>query len=164
VFRGHFQHTIDPKGRLSIPAKFREAMGTLGEQWTDKLVIVPVDDCLEVHPLPLWEEIAARVSAMSEFDQDVEDYQRFYTSRALDVGIDPQGRVQIPPDYRERVGLTKNVVIMGLTKRFEVWDTERWAGHERARGVPIGQIRARLASKARLLEPPGPGLVPRTFG
>jgi MraZ protein len=164
VFRGHFLHTIDPKGRLSIPAKFREAMGALGEQWSDKLVIVPVDDYLEVHPLPLWEEIASRVSAMSEFDQDVEDYQRFYTSRALDVDIDPHGRIQIPPDYRERVGLVKNVLIMGLTKRFEVWDTERWSAHERTRGAPIGQIRARLASKVRLLEPPGGLPVPRTLG
>lgn len=153
MFRGHFQHTIDPKGRLSVPAKFREAMSVLGEESSDRLVIVPVDDWLEVHPLPWWEEIAARVSTMSEFDQDVEDYQRFYTSRALDVAIDPQGRIQIPPDYRERVGLVKNVLIMGLTRRFEVWDTDRWAAHERARGAPIAQIRGRLASKVRVGEP-----------
>src|SRR5262245_44646888 len=131
----------------------RDAMSVLGDDVREKLVIVPIDDCLEVHPLPWWEEIAARVSHMSEFDQDVEDYQRFYTSRALDVTIDPQGRIQIPPDYRERVGLVKNVVIMGLTRRFEVWDTDRWAAHERTRGAPIAQIRARLAEKARLLEP-----------
>jgi len=153
VFRGHFQHTIDPKGRLSIPAKMRDAMSVLGDDVRERLVIVPIDDCLEVHPLPWWEEIVARVSQMSEFDQDVEDYQRFYTSRALDVTIDPQGRIQIPPDYRERVGLAKNVVILGLTRRFEVWDTDRWAAHERARGAPVSQIRARLASKTRLVEP-----------
>jgi transcriptional regulator MraZ len=152
VFRGHFQHTIDPKGRLSIPAKFRDALSGLGEQWSDKLVIVPVDDCLEIHPLPAWEELIARVSAMPEFDSDVEDYQRFYTSRGFDVTIDPQGRIQIPPDYRERAGLVKNVLILGLTKRFEVWDTERWASHERLRGMPITQIRERLAAKARLAE------------
>jgi MraZ protein len=160
VFRGHFQHTIDPKGRLSIPAKFREALGSLGEQWSDRLVIVPVDDRLEVHALPAWEDLVARVSAMPEFDADVEDYQRFYTSRGFDVTIDPQGRIQIPPDYRERAGLVKNVLIMGLTKRFEVWDTERWAAHERLRGAPISQIRERLASKARLAEP-STGLLPR---
>jgi MraZ protein len=100
------------------------------------------------------------VSAMPEFDADVEDYQRFYTSRGFDVTIDPQGRIQIPPDYRERAGLVKNVLIMGLTKRFEVWDTERWAAHERLRGAPISQIRERLASKARLAEP-STGLLPR---
>jgi MraZ protein len=160
VFRGHFQHTIDPKGRLSIPAKFREALGSLGEQWSDKLVIVPVDDCLEGHALPVWEDLIARVSAMPEFDADVEDYQRFYTSRGLDVTIDPQGRIQIPPDYRERAGLVKNVVILGLTKRFEVWDTERWAAHERLRGGRIVEIRARLASKARPAES-GTGPLPR---
>jgi MraZ protein len=152
VFRGHFQHTIDPKGRLSIPAKFREALGSLGEQWSEKLVIVPVDDCLEVHALPVWEDLIARVSAMPEFDSDVEDYQRFYTSRGFDVTIDLQGRIQIPPDYRERAGLVKNVLIMGLTKRFEVWDTERWAAHARLRGAPISQIRGRLAAKARLAD------------
>jgi MraZ protein len=153
VFRGHFQHTIDPKGRLSIPSKFRDALAGLGDGMGDKLVIVPVDDCLEVHPLALWEEVVARVSAMSEFDQDVEDYQRFYTSRAFDVTVDPQGRIQIPPDYRERAGLVKAVLIMGLTRRFEVWDTERWAAHERARGAPIAQIRQRLAEKARRAGP-----------
>jgi MraZ protein len=152
VFRGHFQHTIDPKGRLSIPAKFREMLGDgLGE----RLVIVPADDCLEVHPVSLWDEMAGRVSALSDLDPDVEEYERFYLSRALDVVMDPQGRIQIPPDYRERVGLVKNVLIVGLPRRFEVWDTDRWAALERARAPRVTQMRQRLAEKLQLNEPRG---------
>ena len=67
VFRGHFRHTVDPKGRLSIPAKFREA---LADGYGEKLVIVPNGAALEVHPLKSWQELEAKVSALPRFDQD----------------------------------------------------------------------------------------------
>ena len=82
MFRGHFRHTIDPKGRLSIPAKFREALdGDLG----DKLVIVPIDHSLEVHPLSAWRDIEAKVAALPKFDEDARKLKYAYLSRAHDV-------------------------------------------------------------------------------
>ena len=144
MFRGHFKHTVDPKGRLSIPAKFREA---LADGHGDKVVIVPRGDALEVHPLKLWHAIEERVNALPRFDPDRRKIQYAYISLAQDVTLDPQGRIQIPAGYRERVGLVKDVLIIGLTEKFEVWDTERWAHFEREHGGPLDDLFERLAGK-----------------
>src|SRR6266853_901778 len=107
VFRGHFRHTIDPKGRLSIPAKFREVLREAG---SDRLVMAP-------------------------------------HGTGLDVVLDPHGRIQILQDYRERGGLSKNVVIIGMMDHFEIWDDDRWAIYQREQAGPLDDLRERLAQK-----------------
>jgi transcriptional regulator MraZ len=144
VFRGHFRHTIDPKGRLSIPAKFRDV---LADGFGDRLVIVPSDKALDVHPLKLWEELEQRISALPKLDRDARQYRYAYLSRGLDVTLDPQGRIQISPDYRESSGLLKDVLVIGMTDHFEVWDVERWAHFQRDDGGPLDDVRERLAAK-----------------
>jgi MraZ protein len=144
VFRGHYKHTIDPKGRLSIPSRFREA---LSEGLGDKLVIVPNGNALEVHPLKMWHEIEARVNTLPRFDPDRRQLQYQYLSLAQDVTLDPQGRIQISPDYRGRVGLVKDVLVVGLTEKFEVWDAERWTHFQRDNGGPLESLFERLAAK-----------------
>jgi transcriptional regulator MraZ len=144
VFRGHFRHTIDPKGRLSIPAKFREA---LGEDFGEKLVIVPNGAALEVHPLKMWRELEAKVNALPRFDADRRQLQYQYLSLGQDVALDPQGRIQISPDYRERAGLSKDVVVIGLSEKFEVWDAERWSHFQRESSGPLDGLFERLAAK-----------------
>jgi MraZ protein len=143
VFQGQFKHTIDPKGRVSIPAKFREALSEHG----DDVVILPYDNALEVHPHHLWQALRDKVKALPVFDPDRRALTYRYLSRGLDVKIDPQGRLQVPQDYRERVGLQKDVCIIGLEDRFEVWDVERWAHFEREQGGPLNDVFARLALK-----------------
>ena len=144
MFRGHFRHTIDPKGRLSIPAKFREA---LAEGFGDKLVIVPNGNALDVHPLKLWEELEGRINTLPRLDPHARRFRYLYLSLGLDVTLDPQGRIQISPDYRERSGLVKDVVIIGMTNSFEVWDTTRWDHYQRDNGGPLDDLRETLASK-----------------
>lgn len=144
MFRGHFRHTIDPKGRLSIPAKFRDA---LAEGFGDKLVIVPNDNALDVHPLKVWEELEARVNALPRLDPDARRFRHVYLSLGLDVTLDPQGRIQISPDYRDRSGLVKDVVIIGMTNSFEIWDTGRWAHYQRDNGGSLEDLLERLAKK-----------------
>ena len=128
VFRGHFEHTIDPKGRLSIPAKFREA---LADGLGDTLVIVPNGDGLDVHPLKLWQELEEKISALPRLDPDKREFRHRYLSRGFDVTLDPQGRMQIPQKYREDAALQKDVTLVGMTDYFEVWDSERWGHHLR---------------------------------
>ena len=143
MFRGHFRNTIDPKGRLSIPAKFREALdGDLG----DKLVIVPIEHSLEVHPLSAWREIEEKVAALPKFDEDARKLKYAYTSRAHDVMLDAQGRIQLSPDYRERAGLDKDVLVIGMLEHFEVWNPERWKlfGEQRE---ALGDLFTRVAQK-----------------
>jgi len=146
LFRGHYRHTIDTKGRLSIPSRFREA---LADGWGDKLVVVPnTTKGLDVHPLKEWEELEARVGKLPSLDPDGQQYRYSYLSLGQDVVLDPQGRVQITSDYRERVGLVKDVVIIGMQRHFEVWDAGRWAEHEPSiSNGSADELRARLAAK-----------------
>ena len=144
MFRGHFRHTVDPKGRVSIPAKFREALaGGYGE----KLVIVPNDDALEVHPLKSWQELEAKVSALPRFDQDAKLARYKYLSRGQDVTLDPQGRIQISAEYRTKAGLVKDVIVIGMIMSFELWDVERWNHRERDNDGPLADLFERLAGK-----------------
>lgn len=144
VFRGHFRHTIDPKGRVSIPSKFRDA---LADGYGDRLVIVPNDAALEVHPLKSWEQMEARVTSLSRFDQDAREIRHAYLSWGLDVTIDPQGRIQITPDYRESAGLVKDVLVIGMIDYFEIWDVERWGHHRRDSTGPLKDLFERVAKK-----------------
>ena len=145
MFRGQYRHTIDPKGRLSIPAKFREV---LDSDYGDKLVVVPIKGAqLEVHPLSRWQEIEASVSRQSKFDEDVRKFRRLFLSLGEDVALDPQGRIQIRQDYRERAGLVKDVMIVGMGDYFDVWNVERWAAHQDAVDEPLDDLFSRVAKK-----------------
>ena len=144
MFRGHYRHTMDTKGRLSIPSRFRDV---LADGWGDKLVIVPSEKGLDVYPLKSWEELEARVAALPSLDPDARQFRYSYLSLGQDVLLDPQGRVQISSDYRERAGLTKDVLIIGMQQMFEVWNAERWAHFERDTVGGLDELRARLATK-----------------
>jgi MraZ protein len=146
VFRGHYRHTIDTKGRLSIPARFRES---LADGWGDRLVVVPSEKGLDVYPLRSWEELEARLLALPSLDPDAQQFRYSYLSRGQDVVLDAQGRIQVSSDYRELAGLVKDVVIIGMQKMFEVWDSDRWAHFERSKsgGGTLDELRARLAGK-----------------
>ena len=144
MFRGHYRHTIDTKGRLSIPSRFRDA---LADGWGDKLVIVPSGKGLDVYPLKAWEDLEARVTTLPSQDPDAREFQYRYLSLGQDVLLDPQGRIQISSDYRERADLVKDVLVIGMSKMFEVWNAERWVHFERDRSGTLDELRARLAAK-----------------
>src|SRR5438128_3351914 len=109
MFRGRYQHTIDPKGRLSVPAKFRDALA----QYDGALIVVPNDYCLEVHPLEEWQRIETKLREQSIFNPEVRELSRLFISRAKDVTLDAAGRVLIPPDVRDQAGLSKEVTLVG---------------------------------------------------
>jgi len=146
VFRGHFRHTVDPKGRLSIPARFREL---LADGFGDKLVIVPNGrGGLDVHPERNFNELSDRIGRLPRLDPFRRAFQYQYLSRAQDVILDPQGRIQIPLDLRQSESLTKEALIIGMQERFEVWNSERFQHYERDKiGAPIEDIEAKLADK-----------------
>lgn len=153
AFRGQFRHTVDPKGRLSIPAKFRDV---LQSDYGSELVIAPIGDVitrptakayLEVHPFTEWQEIEARVRTLSRFDEDVRKFRRDYISLGDNVPLDPQGRIQVKQEYRERTGLAKDVIIVGMGDYFEVWNAERWAAHQSTDEEPLDNLFSRIAKK-----------------
>ncbi len=141
MFRGHFRHTIDPKGRLSIPARFRDL---LSESQEDQLVVVPTANALDVHPLSEFKNLEARVKALPTQSPARREFLYSYVSRGLDAELDRNGRIQIPQDYRERAGLKKDVLIIGMMENFEVWDAERWSHFERETITPLEELRKKL--------------------
>ena len=143
MFRGRYQHTIDPKGRLSVPAKFRDAMAQYGEA----LVVVPNEHSLEVHPLEEWQRMEEKLNAQSAFAREVRELSRLYISRAKDVILDGAGRILLPPDTRKQAGLEKDVTLVGGGRRmFEVWDRQRFEEYERTQGDALPTLFEKLAA------------------
>jgi len=121
MFRGQFEHAIDEKGRLSIPAKFRDIL-----QKERTLVLTSFDSYITVFPLKVWHAIEERIRANPTFKRDMRDFLRHIYSLAEDVEIDQQGRILIPQALRQRVGITRDVVIIGVMDQIEIWGKARW--------------------------------------
>jgi MraZ protein len=146
MFRGRFQHTIDPKGRLSIPAKFRDALAQFGEQ-AEQLIVVPNEHALEVHPLEEWQRIEAKLNERPMFTPEVRQLSRLYMSRAKETSLDGAGRILLPPDTRRQAGLEKDVTLVGGGRRmFEVWDRSRFDEYERTQGDSLPTLFEKLST------------------
>jgi transcriptional regulator MraZ len=123
MFRGRFEHIVDSKGRVSIPAKFREL---LAEKYDDRLILTNFDRCLVAYPYEEWRVLEERVSSLSMVKKEVKAFQRFFISGAAECPIDKLGRVLVPPTLRDYAQLGRNVVFAGMLRKFEIWSKERW--------------------------------------
>ncbi len=120
MFLGEYEHTMDEKGRVAIPARYREAL-------TEGLIITRgFDNCLMGFPRSYWSTLAERISTLPLGLADVRNLQRMVFANANDLTFDRQGRVLIPQTLRERVGLGDQVVIAGVYTHFEIWSKSRW--------------------------------------
>ena len=146
MFRGRYQHTIDPKGRLSIPAKFRDALGQYGDH-AGQLIVVPNEHSLEVHPLEEWQRIEDKLNAQPMFTPEVRKLSRLFMSRAKETAVDGAGRILLPPDTREQAGLGKDVTLVGGgRKMFEVWGRARFEEYERTQGDALPTLFEKLSA------------------
>jgi len=123
VFRGRYEHSIDPKGRLSIPSKFREI---LTSNYDERLILTNFDNCLWAYPVREWKQVEDKVASLPQFKPEVKSLQRFFISAASECPLDPNGRIIIPTTLRKYAGLENDVVIVGMTLRFEIWARDRW--------------------------------------
>jgi MraZ protein len=123
MFRGRFEHIVDSKGRVSIPAKFRELVA---EKYDDRLILTNFDRCLVAYPYEEWRVLEERVSSLSMVKKEVKAFQRFFISGATECPIDKLGRILVPPTLRDYAQLERNVVFAGMLRKFEVWSKERW--------------------------------------
>jgi MraZ protein len=127
MFHGNFHHTIDDKGRISVPARFRDLLNADAD---DRLVITnavsKVGRCLDVYPYSAWIELLTKVRAKPQFDQRVARFRRYYISRAHDCVLDKQGRILLPPILREYAGLKREVVFASDIHKFCIWDRDQW--------------------------------------
>lgn len=117
---GEYTHRLDPKKRLAIPAKFRKELG-------NKTVITKgLDQCLVLYPLVEWEKVAESLSRLPTGQSESRNFVRDFFSGASDVEIDSLGRILIPDSLKKIAGLREKVVIIGVYKRLEIWDEEKW--------------------------------------
>ncbi len=124
MFRGRFENTIDLKGRISVPSKFRETLTAYNDE---RLIITNFDGCLWAYPVPEWKIIEEKVSALPQFKAEVRALQRVFISAASECPLDKQGRILIPPSLREYAGIEREVVFVGMVQRIEIWAKNRWA-------------------------------------
>jgi len=121
VFKGTYEHRIDGKGRLPVPAAFRRALAP-----EEGLVVTLLDQCLAVYPAPEWARLETQLAALPAFSKPVKALTRRLASQAADCALDSQGRILLPALLRAAAGLTARVVVVGVLNRFEIWAPETW--------------------------------------
>lgn len=120
MFMGEFNHTIDSKGRLIIPSRFRDELGE-GFVLTRGL-----DGCLSIYSQESWTEFEQKLSKLPLASKDARTFTRFFVSGATVCELDKQGRILVPATLREYADLEKDVILAGNLDRIEVWSKERW--------------------------------------
>lgn len=120
MFMGEYQHSVDKKGRIFIPARFREGLG-------DHFVLTKgLDGCLFAYPRPEWEALEQKLKSLPLTRSDARAFVRFFFSGAAECEVDKQGRILIPGHLREFAGLERDVVVIGVSSRVEFWSRDRW--------------------------------------
>ncbi|HOX40837.1 MAG TPA: division/cell wall cluster transcriptional repressor MraZ [bacterium] len=120
MFIGEFSHTIDDKGRLSVPVKFRD-------QFAQGCVLTRgLDGCLWLYPASEWEKIAAKVAHLPITQRNARSFSRFILSGAMDVKVDKAGRINLPKYLSDYAEIDEKVVVAGMYDRVEIWSGDKW--------------------------------------
>ncbi len=120
MFMGEYNHSIDAKGRVIVPAKFRESLG-------DEFVVTQgLDGCLFVFPNEEWNVFEEKLKTLPMANKDARKFVRFFLAGAAQLEVDKQGRILLPSVLREFAGLEKDVALVGVGSRVEIWDKQRW--------------------------------------
>jgi MraZ protein len=141
MFIGEYHHTLDEKGRVSIPVKFRADLAT------GAVVTRGLDRSLFLYTKQEWERLAQKLAALPLGQSDTRAFARLMLAGAMEVDIDSSGRVTIPPYLREYAGLGKTIVITGLYDRLEVWDEAVWNGYRSKTEAEGDAIAERLGDR-----------------
>ncbi|TJX13328.1 division/cell wall cluster transcriptional repressor MraZ [Tissierella creatinini] len=139
MFIGEHQHSLDDKGRLIIPSKFREDLGA------EFVMTKGLDSCLFVYPKNEWSIIEEKLKALPLTNRDARAFIRFFFSGASECTLDKQGRVLIPPSLREHSKLEKDAVVIGLSTRIEIWSKEEWTNYTEDDNLSYDAIAEKMA-------------------
>lgn len=123
MFMGEYQHSLDEKGRMIIPAKFRDSLGQ------SFVVTRGLDQCLFVYPKDEWNVMEQKLKSLPLMKSDARAFTRFFFSGATECDLDKQGRVNIPNNLRNHAKLDKDTVVIGVSNRVEIWSKELWEGY-----------------------------------
>lgn len=120
MFYGEFQHTIDQKGRIIIPAAFRKELDVTF------MIAKGLEGCLFIFSMPRWNSLVEKIETLPLSNTKAREFTRFFFSSAAECKIDSHYRILVPPDLRVHAGLEKDVTIVGVGNRVEVWSRDRW--------------------------------------
>ncbi|MDF1821605.1 MAG: division/cell wall cluster transcriptional repressor MraZ [Alcanivoracaceae bacterium] len=129
MFSGRTALTLDAKGRLAVPTRQREK---LNASCGGRVVLTqhPWDACLALYPEPQWEDIAHKVAELSDADVAVRHLKRRFLGQAVELELDGSGRILVPGELRELVGLDRKAMLVGILHRFEIWAEDAWAAEQ----------------------------------
>ncbi len=139
MFLGRYAHNVDSKGRLAIPARFREALGA------EVVITRGIDRCLSLYPLDTWTPLAERVSSLSISDPDARNFRRMVFAEASYLDVDRQGRVLLPADLRQYAEIDREATVVGVHSYIEIWSPGRWDMQSRVMDEEGSSIAERLA-------------------
>ncbi len=130
MFTGEYRHSVDDKGRIAVPARFRAQLddGAFVSKW--------VDGCLAIFPRSGWDELAEKVSALRLADADARTFSRFLFASAFEVSLDRQGRLVVPAGLRDWAKLGNEAVVVGSRDHLEIWSPALWDAYSREMGTP----------------------------
>jgi len=135
---GQYEHTIDIKKRLALPAKFRGELG-------DKIIITRgIEGCLAVYTEVEWKIMSDKLGALTISQAEARSFTRMILAGAMEVSLDKLGRILVPDYLKEYAGLKKDVVICGLSNRLEIWDAEKWETYKKAAEKGVDEIVSKL--------------------
>ena len=124
MFRGITATTLDVKGRITIPTKYRDEIAVACEGHL--VVTADIDRCLLIYPFPEWERIESELLSLPNVKRQVRRWHRLYLGYAKSCYIDSQSRLLLPPELRDFAGLDKNIFLVGQGNKFELWDEQSW--------------------------------------
>ncbi|HLC64065.1 MAG TPA: division/cell wall cluster transcriptional repressor MraZ [Patescibacteria group bacterium] len=134
MFIGEYQHTIDEKGRLAIPSKFRASLAK------GAVVTRGLDNCLFLYPKKDWQELAVKLSKLPISQANTRAFSRLMLAGAMDVFLDKQGRITLPDYLRKYATVEKKVIVAGLYNRMEIWDESLWSKYKASTEKDSGDI------------------------
>lgn len=137
MLMGEFNHSVDPKGRIIIPARLREQLGECF------VVSKGLDGCLFAFPTAEWLKFETKLQALPLTNKDARKFSRYFLAGAAEVELDKQGRALIPQTLRDAAGLTRDVVLCGVGNRVEIWDKDLW--NDTSRYDDMDEVAANMA-------------------
>ncbi|BDH61039.1 transcriptional regulator MraZ [Lysinibacillus sp. PLM2] len=123
MFMGEYQHSVDAKGRLIIPSKFREELGSTF------VITRGLDNCLFGYPMDEWRKLEEKLKQLPMTKKDARAFARFFFSGATEVEIDKQGRINIPTPLSTYAKLEKECIVLGVSSKIEIWAKEAWESY-----------------------------------
>lgn len=137
---GEYRHNVDTKGRVSLPSKFRTDLGQY------YVITKGLDDCLFVYSKKEWETFENKLKQLPLTSEDARTFTRFFFGGASECEVDKQGRINIPQVLREYANIKKDVVIVGVSTRVEIWDSEKWDNYTSSDSLDVTKIASQISN------------------